>query len=619
MPRKYEAKKYKMALKDFFSKKEKEEEAIIAVQPEQIYEAAVLELKDIIAPSALEVSSNFIKIGEKVARTLFVFSYPKFLAINWFSPIINLDKVFDVSIYIHPMDTASVLRQLQKKVAEVQSQIHMREEKGLVRDPMLDAAHQNLEELRDKLQQAQEKLFSFGLYITVYADNLEELNREESEIRSMLEAKMVYAKPALFQQTEGALTVFPLGRDILGINSRLNSSPISSLFPFVSFDLTSDKGILYGVNRHNNSLILFDRFSLENFNSVIFAKSGAGKSYATKLEILRSLMFDTDVIIIDPEREYEYLAEAVDGRYFNISLTSTHHINPFELPAAREDEDPADVLRSNIINLIGLFRIMLGGLTPEEDSILDRAINETYASRDITADTDFASKIPPILSDLELVLANMEGADGLAQKMRKYTQGTWAGFINQPTNVDINKKLIVFSVRDMEDELRPIAMYLIIHYIWNAVRKDVKKRLLVIDEAWWLMKEEQGASFLFGIAKRARKYFLGVATITQDVGDFLQSPYGVPIITNSSMQLLLKQSPATIDLVQKTFNLTDEEKFLILESDVGEGIFFAGLKHVAIKIISSYTEDQIITSDPHQLLAIKKAKQEFAESGIQKQ
>ncbi len=608
-----------MALKDFFSKKEKEEEAIIAVQPEQIYEAAVLELKDIIAPSALEVSSNFIKIGEKVARTLFVFSYPKFLAINWFSPIINLDKVFDVSIYIHPMDTASVLRQLQKKVAEVQSQIHMREEKGLVRDPMLDAAHQNLEELRDKLQQAQEKLFSFGLYITVYADNLEELNREESEIRSMLEAKMVYAKPALFQQTEGALTVFPLGRDILGINSRLNSSPISSLFPFVSFDLTSDKGILYGVNRHNNSLILFDRFSLENFNSVIFAKSGAGKSYATKLEILRSLMFDTDVIIIDPEREYEYLAEAVDGRYFNISLTSTHHINPFELPAAREDEDPADVLRSNIINLIGLFRIMLGGLTPEEDSILDRAINETYASRDITADTDFASKIPPILSDLELVLANMEGADGLAQKMRKYTQGTWAGFINQPTNVDINKKLIVFSVRDMEDELRPIAMYLIIHYIWNAVRKDVKKRLLVIDEAWWLMKEEQGASFLFGIAKRARKYFLGVATITQDVGDFLQSPYGVPIITNSSMQLLLKQSPATIDLVQKTFNLTDEEKFLILESDVGEGIFFAGLKHVAIKIISSYTEDQIITSDPHQLLAIKKAKQEFAESGIQKQ
>ena len=606
-----------MAIEDFFkSKKEKTkpEDEIIAIQPEHIYEAAVLELKDVIAPSALEVNSSYVKLGEKVARTLFVFSYPRYLAINWFSPIINLDKVFDVSIYIHPMDTSEVLRQLQKKVAEVQSQIHMREEKGLGRDPMLDAAYQNLEELRDKLQQAQEKLFSFGLYMTIYADSVAELDREESEIRSMIESKLVYAKPALFQQSEGILTVFPLGRDILGINTKLNSSPISSIFPFVSFDLTSNKGILYGVNRHNNSLVLFDRFSLENYNSVIFAKSGSGKSYAAKLEILRSLMFDTDVIIIDPEREYEYLAEAVDGRYFNISLTSTHHINPFELPAPREDEDPADVLRSNIINLVGLFRIMLGGLSPEDDAILDRAITETYASRDITAEADFSSKIPPILSDLELILANMEGGESLAQRLSKYTKGTWAGFINQPTNVDINKKLVVFSVRDMEDELRPVATYLIVHYIWNAVRKNIKKRLLVIDEAWWLMKEEQGASFLFGIAKRARKYFLGVATITQDVGDFLRSPYGVPIITNSSIQILLKQSPATIDLVQKTFNLTDEEKFLILESDVGEGLFFAGLKHVAIKIISSYTEDQIITSDPHQLLAIKKAKEDFGES-----
>ncbi len=601
-----------MALKDLFGKKEeKAGDEIIAIEPSQIYEAAVLELKDVIAPSALEVNSNFVKIGEKTARTLFVFSYPRFLAINWFSPIINLDKVFDISLYVHPMDTASVLRQLQKKVAEVQSQIHMREEKGLVRDPMLDAAHQNLEELRDKLQQAQEKLFSFGLYITIYADTLEELDREESEIRSMLESKLIYAKPALFQQSDGLLTVFPLGYDKIGINSKLNSSPISSLFPFVSFDLTSNKGILYGVNRHNNSLVLFDRFSLENYNSVIFAKSGAGKSYATKLEVVRSLMFDTDVIVIDPEREYEYLAEAVDGRYFSISLSSPHHINPFDLPKPREDEDPADVLRSNIINLVGLFRIMLGGLTPEEDAVLDRAITETYASRDITPDSDFSSKIPPILSDLELVLANMEGGEGLAQKMRKYTQGTWAGFINQPTNVDINKKMVVFSVRDMEDELRPVAMYLVVHHIWNAVRKTIKKRILVIDEAWWIMKEEQGASFLFSIAKRARKYFLGVATITQDVGDFLRSPYGIPIITNSSIQILLKQSPATIDLVQKTFNLTDEEKFLILESDVGEGLFFAGLKHVAIKIISSYTEDQIITSDPHQLLAIKKAKQEI--------
>ena len=599
-------------LNNLFGKKNKaSEREILPVIPREIYEAGVLRLQDIIAPSALEITSNHIKIGEKVARVLFVMSYPRFLASNWFSPIINLDKVFDISIFIHPIDTASVLRQLQKKVAEVQSQIHMKEEKGFIRDPILDTAFQDLEDLRDKLQQAQEKLFNVGVYLTVYADNEEELNQTETEIKSILESKLVYVKPSLFQQKEGLETVFPLGTDKLDVSTQLNSSPISSLFPFVSFDLSSDKGILYGINRHNNSLVLFDRFSLENYNSVIFAKAGSGKSYATKLEVLRSLMFDTEVIIIDPEREYEYLAEATGGRYFNISLNSIHHINPFDLPPVREDESPADVLRSNIIALVGLFRLMLGGLSTEEDSIMDRAITETYASKDITPETDFTGSVPPTLSDLELVLAGMEGGESLAQRMAKYTKGTWSGFINQPTNVDINKKMVVFSIRDMEDELRPIGMYLITHYIWNTIRRDIKKRLLVIDEAWWMMKYEDTASFLYGIAKRCRKYYLGLATITQDVGDFLASPYGIPIITNSSIQLLLKQSPATIDIVQKTFNLTDEEKYLLLESDVGEGIFFAGLKHVAIKILASYTEDQIITSDPAQLMAIKKAKEEY--------
>ncbi len=562
-----------MDIADIFKKRGESEEKIgntgniLPVFPGAIYEAGALELKDIIAPSALEINSNYIRLGEKVCRTFFIMSYPRFLAANWFSPIINLDKVFDISIFVHPIDTASIMRQLQKKVAEVQSQIHMREEKGLVRDPQLDIAYQDLESLRDKLQQAEERLFSLGIYITIYGDSMEELNKIETEIRSMLEARLIYVKPALFQQAEGLNTVFPLGTDKLAIHNRFNSAPLSSVFPFVSFDLTSNKGILYGINRHNNSLVLFDRFSMENYNSVIFAKAGSGKSYATKLEILRSLMFDTDIIVIDPEREYEYLAQTVDGQYFNISLTSRHHINPFDLPVPREDESPADVLRSNIINLVGLFRILLAGLTPEEDAVIDRAITETYASRDITPDSDFSQAIPPVLSDLELVLMNMEGGESLAQKLGKYTKGTWAGFINQPTNVDINQKFIVFSIRDMEDELRPAAMYIITHYIWNAIRRQIKKRLLVIDEAWWMMKHEDAASFLFGIAKRARKYYLGVATITQDVGDFLKSPYGTPIITNSSIQILLKQSPATIDLVKQTFNLTEEEKFLLFKNN----------------------------------------------------
>lgn len=598
----------------FDTKKKNKDTEIMPVFPEQVYQTGVMELQDIIAPSALEINSSNVRIGEKVARTLFVVSYPRFLASNWFSPIINLDKVFNISIFIHPVETSVVLRQLQKKVAEVQSQIHMREEKGLVRDPVLDTAYQDLENLRDQLQQATEKLFNIGLYLTVFADDLDELNKIESELRTILESKLVYVKPALFQQQEGFESVLPLGTDKLEISSRLNSSPLSSIFPFVSFDLTSDKGILYGINRHNSSLVLFDRFSLENYNSVVFAKAGSGKSYTTKLEVLRSLMFGTEVIVIDPEREYEYLAEAVDGRYFNISLSSKHHLNPFDLPVPAEGESPEDVLRSNIISLVGLFRIMLGGLTPEEDAILDRAITETYASRDITPDSDFSKVVAPILSELEMVLVSMEGAESLAERLSKYTKGTWSGFINQPTNVDINRNFVVFSLRDMEDELRPVAMYLITHFIWNAIRKNIKKRLLVIDEAWWMMKHEDTASFLFGIAKRCRKYYLGLSTITQDVNDFLKSPYGLPIITNSSIQLLLKQSPASIDIVQKTFNLTDEEKFLLLESDVGEGMFFAGMKHVAIKILASYTEDQIITSDPAQLMAIKKAKEDFKQN-----
>jgi type IV secretory pathway VirB4 component len=602
-----------MGIFDFLKKKD-DTQNISTILPQEIYNSSALELKDVIAPSALEVTPKQINLGEKVVRSFFVISYPRYLAESWFAPIINLDKIFDIAIFIEPIETAQVLRTFQKKVAEVQSQIATREAKGLVRNPMLDTAYQDLESLRDQLQQAQERLFDVGLYITIYGDSQGELDKIESEIKSILEAKLVYVKPALFQQEQGFKTTIPIGTDNLKVYSKLNSSPLSSLFPFISFDLTSDKGILYGINRHNSSLVLFDRFSLENYNSITFAKSGSGKSYATKLEILRSLMFDVDVMVIDPEKEYEYLAEAVGGRFFNISLNSEHHINPFELSVPGEGESFANVLRSNIINLVGLFRIMMGGLTPEEDAIIDRAITETYALKDITADADFTNVEPPLMSDFELVLSGMEGGDSLAQRLTKYTKGTWAGFINKPSNVDINKKFIVFSLRDMEDELKPIAMYIVTHYIWNMIRKKLKKRLLVIDEAWWMMKSEDTASFLLSLAKRGRKYFLGLATITQDVDDFMKSPYGMPIVTNSSIQILLKQSPSSMDHLQQTFNLTDEEKYLLLESDVGEGIFFAGLKHVAIKVIASYTEDQIITSDPSQILQIKQAKRDLEET-----
>ena len=565
--------------------------------------------KDVVAPSAVQIESRYIQLGDKFLRTLFLYSYPRYLNTNWFSPVINLDRFFDIAIHFHPVDTATIMKKLNRKVTSVEAQLRDREDKGLIRDPILETALNDLEQLRDSLQQATQKLFKVGIYITIIENSIEELNKAESEIRGILDARMILTKNANFQQDIGFMSTLPLGKDRLEVHSNLNTGPASTLFPFVSADLTSNKGILYGVNRHNNSLILFDRFSLENANSVIFAKSGSGKSYTAKLEILRSMMTGTEVIIIDPENEYKYLTETVGGSFFKVSLNSSNHINPFDLPLPIEGESQADVLRSNIINLVGLMRLMLGNLSPEEDAIIDRALAETYASRDITPDVDFSNATPPTLSDFQAILESMEGGSSLAMRLEKYTKGSYSGFLNNQTNIDMTNKLVVFSIRDMETELRPIAMYLIIRYVWNVIRSELKKRILLVDEAWVMMQHEDAASFLYGIAKRCRKYYLGLTTITQDVNDFINSKYGKAILTNSSLQLLLKQSPATIDTVKESFNLSEEEKYLLLECGVGEGIFFAGLKHAAIKVIASYTEDQIITSNPEDILTREKEEQ----------
>lgn len=570
-------------------------------------------IKDLISPPGMKINSNWLQIGNKMARTLFIFTYPRYLLTNWFSPVLSLDHEINVSMFVHPVETAWIMNQLKKKVAQVQAQISERQEKSQVRDPMLDTALQDIEALRDNLQQGTEKFFKFGLYLTIFADDPKSLDDIENEIRSLLEGKLVYIKPAVFQQEQGFLSTLPLAKDDLSVHTSMNTGPLSSSFPFVSANLSDNKGVLYGINRHNNSLIIFDRFSLENGNACVFAKSGAGKSYTVKLEVLRSLMMGTDVIIIDPENEFQYLTETVGGSFIKISLNSPNHLNPFDLPIPPKGEKTGDVLRSNIINLVGLLRIMLGGLSPDEDSILDRAISETYASRDISPESDFSKITPPLLGDLYTVLKNMEGGASVATRLERFTTGSYAGLFNQQTNIELKNKLVAFSIRDMEEELRPIAMYIVLHYIWNIIRAEMKKRILVVDEAWVLMRHEDAASFLFGIAKRCRKYYLGLTTITQDVGDFMASPYGKPIVTNSSLQILLRQSPATIDIIQKTFNLTDQEKYLLLECSVGEGIFFAGLQHAAIKVVASYTEDQIITSDPRQLLEIERAKEELAQ------
>ncbi len=569
-------------------------------------------LADTVAPSVLEISPNYLRIGSKLARTLFVVSYPRYLNTGWFAPVINIDREMDISFFIHPMDTSLILKQIRKRVAHVEAEISDLEERGIVRDPVLETALQDLEDLRDKLVQARERFFHFALYVTLYADTLEDLNVLDEQIRAIMDTKLVKLKSAVYQQDVGFNSTLPIANDILHITTALNSGPLATTFPFVSSTLSMDKGILYGINRENNSLVLFDRFSLENANSVIFAKSGAGKSYAAKLEILRSLMMGTEVLVIDPENEYQHLAETVDGAYVKISLTSPSHINPFDLPPLLAGENPADALRSNIINLGGLLRLMLGGLSTEETAIIDHAISETYASRDITPDKEFADKPVPLMKDLQVVLENMEGGAGLAERLRRYTEGSYSGFVNHPTNINVNRNLVVFNLRDLEEELRPIAMYMVLRYIWNLIRAELKRRLLVVDEAWVLMQHEDGAGFLFGIAKRGRKYYLGLATITQDVNDFINSKYGKAIINNSSLQLLLRQHPAAIDAITKTFNLTDQEKYRLLETGVGQGIFFAGSQHVEIEVVASYTENQIVTTNPAELLKIAQAKEELA-------
>ena len=589
-------------------------EARLLLEEEKLYRGGIATIKDLIAPSAIEVQPTFVRLNGQYVRTIFVISYPRYISVGWFAPIINLNYTLDISMFFYPMSPEIVLKQLKNKVGVLEQQIVSDAEKGAPRDPLRETALRDIEKLRDDLTQGIEHFFQFALYVTIYADSEAHLEQTTSDIEAQFASKLVFAKRVFYQSEQGLNSTFPLLNDEIQIASNMNSSPIASSFPFISADLSSDNGILYGINRHNNSLILFDRFSLQNANMVVFATSGAGKSYAVKLEVLRSLMMGTDVIIIDPEREYKHLSDAVGGTYLNISLAAENKINPFDLPrAVGEDVKTEDIIRSAIIILKGLIRLMVGVLTNEEDAIIDRALLETYAKKDITPSSDLAKVEPPIMRDFQEILEGMEGGESLSRRLDKYVSGTFAGLFNSPTNVKANNQLVIFSVRDLEDELRPLAIYNIVNYIWNVVRSELKRRILVIDEAWWLMQNEDSAKFIFALVKRARKYYLGVTNITQDVNDFLTSSYGQAIVTNSALQLLLKQSPAAIDLVQKTFLLTEGEKYLLLEGGVGEGIFFAGQRHAAIKVVASYTEDQLITSDPRQLLEIEAAKKEFEE------
>lgn len=589
-----------------------QQEEVDVLTAEQLYRQGITSVLDLIAPSAMNVDSRFVDLGGRLVTTLFVVTYPRYIAVGWFAPIILLNAELDVSMFFYPVKADVILKQLKRKVGELEAQVSSDQEKGAPRDPLRETALRDIEKLRDDLTQGTEKFFQFALYVSVYADSEKELNDKVEQLDGLFGSRLVVAKRVFYQAEQGFNSTLPVGLDELSIYFNMNSSPCASSFPFISSDLTSDEGIMYGVNRHNGSLIIFDRFSLQNANAVVFATSGAGKSYTVKLEVLRSLMLGTDVIIIDPENEYKHLSDAVGGSFMNISLSSPVKINPFDLPKPAPGADrPADIIRSAVITLKGLLRIMLGEVSAAEDSILDRALIETYAKKDITPEADLHTVEPPIMQDFIGILEGFDGTEDMVIKLQKYTEGTFSGLLNSPTNVDVHNQLMIFSVRDLEDELRPIATYMIVNYIWNTVRSELKKRILVIDEAWWLMQNEDSAKFIYALVKRCRKYYLGVTTITQDVNDFLSSQYGQAIVTNSAMQILLKQSSAAIDNIQRIFMLTEGEKYLLLEGSVGQGIFFAGQKHVAMQVVASPVEDKIITSDPRQLLEIESSKKEF--------
>ncbi len=593
----------KLADKDLKELTAEEKKQLLA--DEKQFQEGITTIKDLISPSSMEISSTKMRLGDTWVRSFYVYSYPRFLETNWLTPIINFDVTMDISMYVYPYESAAIMKKLRRKVAQFRSSMRMDREKGVVEDPGLETALEDAESLRRDLQRGTERFFQYALYFTIYSEDEKKLDKFSKQLESLLGGKLVMTKRADMQIDHGFTASLPLALDELEMMNNMNTSPLSTTFPFTSSELTSNTGILYGLNRHNDSLIIFDRFEMENANSVVFAKSGAGKSYAVKLEILRSLMMGTDVMVIDPENEYKELCQEVGGTYVNVSLSSDERINPFDLPLKAEGqiEKPGDRLREHVINLTGLVQLMLGKITDEEAGLLDQALIQTYESKGITMDTEEPEKmVPPLMRDLVEIMSGIKGAENMANRLMKFVEGTFSGIFNQPTNVNLSSGMVVFSIRDLEDQLRPLASYVILNHIWSKVRSKLKRRLLIIDEAWIMMQHEDSAKFLYGLAKRARKYYLGLTTITQDVEDFITSPYGKPIITNSSIQLLLKQSPAAIDYLQKIFNLTDGEKYLLLNSGVGQGLFFAGNKHVAIQIIASYGEDKIVTTNPSEIL-----------------
>ncbi len=561
---------------------------------------------DIIAPQNMEVDFDYVKIGDVYLRTLFIGGYPRFVTPGWLEPIINFDHSMDISFYVYPVDGKSVLDDLRRKITEMEAEISTDIQRGKLINPSTQAKLEDARVLQEQLVKGSERFFEFSFYITIPAANLEELNQVTRQIQSTLGSLLVVAKKASLDMERAFLSTAPFGVDKLSITRNMDTTSLATTFPFTSAELSSDTGVLYGLNPQNESFIIFDRFSLENGNMTIFATSGAGKSFFVKLESLRSLMLGCDVLVIDPENEYQALADAVGGEFINFSFNSTSKINPFDLATVFEPGE--NQLGLKILSLHSLFKVIMGAITPTQEAMLDRALIMTYRAKGITQDPATQTKEPPLMEDLYKTLIGMEVPDALdlAARLEKFVRGSFAGIFDKQTNINIRNPFTVFSVRDLQDILRPIAMFVILDFIWTLVKKDIKKRLLIVDEAWHMMRYPDTAQFLWSVVKRSRKYYLGLTTITQDVEDFLAQDIGKAIVTNSALRVLLKQSPAAIDKIGDLFYLSQGERQLLLAANVGEGIFFAGPHHAPIRVVASPDEYKLITTKPQETVMEKK-------------
>lgn len=586
--------------------------------PAEEVQKNTISIPDIIAPPSVEIDFNHIRVGEKYFKTLFVIGYPRFVSPNWLEPLIEFDHSMNVSMFVYPTSSADVLSDLRRKIAEMEATISSQAEEGLQIDPKVKASLEDALSVQEELAKGMERFFQMSLYVTLFSESLEELNETTKRLTTTLNSILVSPKPATLQMEEGFKSTIPIGQDRLFITRNMDTTSLASTFPFTSAMLAQDKGVMYGINQQNGSLIIFDRFSLENANEVVFGKSGAGKSYLIKLEAMRQFMFGAEVIIIDPEGEYGDLTRTVGGEEVTFSANAAVKINPFDLSGLYEEGE--NELGLKILSLHGLLKIVLGELDASHDAILDRALVETYRQKGITTDPQTQKGKPPLMEDLYKVLLGMEdsSAKELALRLEKFIKGSLSGIFNQQSNFDITNPFTVFNIKALEEELRPIAMHIILDFVWTKVRKSLKKRLLILDEAWYMMKYEDSASFVYGVAKRARKYYLALTTATQDVQDFLSSDYGKAILSNSSIQMLLKQSPTEIDLVAEIFYLTAGEKQLLLSANVGEGLFFAGQSHVAMQVIAAPFEHKMISSNPAEKEAEKKKQDDLAEEERQR-